>query len=265
MASRAAYARALARLTLRVLALPAMETRLAVNGTAEITHRLQCLAKDLGTWNRKQTVGACFLVLAMALVSVGCDVTSNKNDRQIQALEAKVAELEHRLDQMQGAPQQPTPEQQQGRERMQSNRGKFEQRYALDVRTHTEVKVVEAEHDYEAAIRNFGSPESIEAHKKFIKKYPGFNRTGCALSELAGCVAGAECEPYYKECIQKYDDCYWGDGVQVGPFARFGLAQYYKNTGQADKAEALYTEIKENYPDALDHSGQLLADLINKH
>ena len=74
LTSRASYARLLARLTLRVLALPELETQLAVNGTAQITHRLHRLGKDLGSWNRKQTVGACFLVLAMALVSAGCNV-----------------------------------------------------------------------------------------------------------------------------------------------------------------------------------------------
>jgi beta-lactamase regulating signal transducer with metallopeptidase domain len=266
LTSRASYARLLAQLTLRVLALPELETQLVVNGTAQITHRLQRLAKDLRPWNRKQTVGACFLVLAMGLVSVGCDVNSKKNDQHIQALEAKVAELEHKLDQMQSAPQQLTPEQQQGQKRMQSYRGRFQQRYGLDVRTHTEAKVVEVENAYQVIIRNFGSPECIEAHKKFIKKYPGFNRTGCALSELAGMsqITSPEAEQCYQECIQKYDDCYWGDGVQVGPFARFGLANYYKNTEQNDKAEALYTEIKDNYPDSIDHSGQLLVDCINK-
>ena len=253
MESRDSYARVLARLTLRVLALPELETQLAVNGTAQITHRLQRLAKNLGTWNRKQTVGACFLVLAMALVSAGCDMSSKKNDQQIK-----------------NAPQQQkrqlTPEQQQGLELMRSYRGKFEQRYGLDVRTHTEAKVVEVENAYQAIERNFGSPECIEAHKEFIKKYPGFNRTGCALSELAGMseFTNPETEQYYKECIQKYDDCYWGDGVQVGPFARFNLAFVYKNSGQNDKAEALYTEIKDNYPDSIDHEGQLLVDVIKK-
>ena len=74
LTSRASYARLLAQLTLRVLALPELETQLAVNGTAQITHRLHRLGKDLESWNRKQTVGACLLVLAMALVSVGCNV-----------------------------------------------------------------------------------------------------------------------------------------------------------------------------------------------
>lgn len=266
MASRASYARVLAQLTLRVLALPEMETQLVVNGTAQITHRLQRLAKDLGPWNRKQTVGAYFLVLAMALVSVGCDVNSKKNDQQIQALEAKVAELEHRLDEMQGASPQLTPEQQQGRERMQSYRGKYQERYGLDVRTHPQAKVVEVENAFaETQRNNFRSPEFIEALKKFVKKYPGFNRTGCALCQLVGSSTEfPDAEQYFKECIPKYDDCYWEDGVQVGPFARFNLAWHYKHAGQNDKAEALYKEIKDNYPDSIDHTGQLLVDVINK-
>ena len=74
MLSRASYARVLAQLTLRVLAIPQVETQLAVNGTAQITHRLHRLQKAWGPWNRKQTVAACLLVLAMALVSMGCNV-----------------------------------------------------------------------------------------------------------------------------------------------------------------------------------------------
>jgi TolA-binding protein len=165
-----------------------------------------------------------------------------------------------------GASQQLTPEQRQGMKRMQSNYGKYAQRHALDVSTHTEAKVMEVENAYQGTLRNFGSPECIEAHQKFIKNYPGFNRTGCALSELAGMsnMSSPETEQYYKECIQRYDDCYWVDGVQVGPFARFNLAYCYKHTGQDDKAQALYKEIRDNYPDSIDHGGQLLVDCINK-
>jgi beta-lactamase regulating signal transducer with metallopeptidase domain/TolA-binding protein len=338
LTSRASYARLLAQLTLRVLAIPQVETQLAVNGTAQITHRLHRLQKDWGPWNRKQTVAACLLVLAMALVSMGCNVKRSADPRlekkveystkqaSVQDIVQSLAEqvglrydwqksfdqthplclqwvwnvtidgktcqealeqilkpvglryqvengvlvLSRQGEGMQNAPQgasrQLAPEQQQGLKRMQSYRGKYAQRQALDVSTHTEAKVVEVENAYQAALSNFCSPECIEAHKKFIEKYPGFNRTGCALSELAGMseFTSPETEQYYKECIQKYDDCYWGDGVQVGPFARFGLANYYKNTEQNDKAEALYTEIKDNYPDSIDHSGQLLVDCINK-
>jgi beta-lactamase regulating signal transducer with metallopeptidase domain len=266
MADRASYVRVLAQLALRVLALPEMETQLAVNGTAQITHRLRRLQKDVAAWGWKQTAAASFLVLAMALVSAGCDVSSNQNAQQIQKLEAKVAELEKRLDEMQRAPQQQlTPEQQRGRERMQAYREKYEQRRAMDERTHTPAEMAEVEKAYDATQNNFGSPECIQALKEFIKKYPGFNRTGCALCELGGLTTfGPEAEQYFNECIQKYDNCYWGDGVQVGPFARFDLALDYKNTGQTDKAEALYQEIRDHYSDSLDHRGQLLVDVISK-
>jgi len=204
-------------------------------------------------WNRKHTLAACCLGLAMVLLSAGCDVTSRKKDQQI------------RLDEKQAASRPSTPEQ-QGLDRMRSYRGKFEQRQGLDIRTHTKAKVAEVENAYQATLSNFGSPECIAAHQKFIKQYPGFNRAGCALSELAGMseFTNPETVQYYQECIQKYDDCYWGDGVQVGPFARLELAECYKRTGQNARVEALYQEIKDQYPDAIDHGGQLLVDLIEK-
>jgi hypothetical protein len=217
---------------------------------------------ELHTWKRTPSLAAFGLLLAMALISAGCNPASKQNAQQIEALEAKVAQLESRLNEMQRPPL--TPEQQEGRERMQARRGQYNQRYGLDVRTHSQVKAVEVENAYQATQRNWNSPEAIEARKKFVKKYPGFNRTGCALCELGQLTSGPECEPYLKECIQKYDDCYWGDGVQVGPLARYFLANYYKGAGQNDKAEALYKEIKDNYPDSIDHSGQPLVDVINK-
>jgi len=339
LANRARYARLLARLTLRVLDTSELETQLAVNGTAQITHRLQRLSQDLGSWSLKQTAGACCLVMALALVSVGCNVKPTAAGSADPRLEKKVkysskqasvqdivenlaqqADLRYNwrkshdqtdplcrqwvrdvtiedetcqraMDQIlkpvglryqlesgvivlsrqdegiQNASQPPKATQPPPPEevkRMQSNHGKYEQRKALDVSAHTAAKVEEVEKAYAATEHNFGTAECMEAHKEFIKKYPGFNRTGCALSELAGMSELSEAEPCYKECIQKYDDCYWDDGVQVGPFARFGLAFYYRNAGQKDKAEALYTEIRDNYPDAIDHGGQLLADVVKK-
>ena len=42
------------------------------------------------------------------------------------------------------------------------------------------------------------------------------------------------------------------------------LAHDYKRQGEDKKAEALFTEIKTNYADAVDHSGNLLVDGIEK-
>jgi hypothetical protein len=41
------------------------------------------------------------------------------------------------------------------------------------------------------------------------------------------------------------------------------LAEDYKSNGETEKAKALYDEIKAKYPDAIDHSGKLLVDIIN--
>jgi len=48
------------------------------------------------------------------------------------------------------------------------------------------------------------------------------------------------------------------------PMARFLLAHDYRRQGEDKKAEALFIEIKTNYADAVDHSGNLLVDGIEK-
>lgn len=75
MGDDASYPQLLARLALRVLSIPKVETQLTANGTAQITQRLRHLGLDLGTWRRKHTVAAFGIVLALVLVSVGCKLT----------------------------------------------------------------------------------------------------------------------------------------------------------------------------------------------
>jgi hypothetical protein len=67
---------------------------------------------------------------------------------------------------------------------------------------------------------------------------------------------------YLHDCIDKYNDCFYGDGVQVGVYARFLLAQDCRSKGERAKADALFNEIKSKYPDAVDHGGNLLVDSI---
>jgi TolA-binding protein len=120
----------------------------------------------------------------------------------------------------------------------------------------------EAEQLYRAGSRQWGSPEAIASLKQMIEKFPDLDRTGCAVLYLAQSTTGSESETYFKDCIKKYNDCYYGDGVQVGAYARFCLAQYYAGNKETKKAEALYQEIKEHYPDAIDHKGRLLVEQI---
>lgn len=84
MGDDASYPQLLARLALRVMSIPKVETQLTANGTAQITQRLRHLGLDLGTWRRKHTVAAFGIVLALVLVSVGCKLTeARESDRSI--------------------------------------------------------------------------------------------------------------------------------------------------------------------------------------
>jgi beta-lactamase regulating signal transducer with metallopeptidase domain len=258
MENRASYAHLLAQITLRVLAVPEMETQLAVNGTAQITHRLRRLGKELGIWKPTHSLAAFGLVLAMALVSAGCNVTSNQ---EVEQLKAKNAALEKRISEMEKL-LQPMKAQSEQEGRQRAYREKFDRRRELDRKKYTQDQLTEAENMYAAAESKLGSPESIESVNQMLQKFPDANRTGCLLLQLAQTTTGPESEKYLKDCIQKYDDCYYGDGVQIGAFARFCLADYYSKTNENEKAEALYKEIKDNYSEAIDHSGQLLINLI---
>jgi hypothetical protein len=91
-----------------------------------------------------------------------------------------------------------------------------------------------------------------------IKKYPGFNRAGCAMLYVAQMSRGDERAKYLQDCIEKYDDCFYGDGVQVGAYARFLLAEDCRSKGEEEKAAAFYSEIRARFAEAIDHSGKLL-------
>ena len=107
------------------------------------------------------------------------------------------------------------------------------------------------------------SPEAIQNLKLIInnEEYARANRTGCALLYLAQ-VSERDKEKYLKAAIEKHSDCWYGDGVQVGAYARFHLAFHYHRLGKQEQAEALFEEIRRRYPDAVDHRGRRLADSI---
>ena len=74
LGDRDSYAQLLARLALRVLALPAVETKLTLNGSSQIGRRLNHLGqKEVGAWNWKYSVAAFGLTGLLFLMSVGCE------------------------------------------------------------------------------------------------------------------------------------------------------------------------------------------------
>jgi len=72
------YARLLAQLALRVLALPAVETTLTVNGSAQIVQRLKHLGREgIRAWNWKYSVAGFGLMGAMFLLIAGCEFSKS--------------------------------------------------------------------------------------------------------------------------------------------------------------------------------------------
>ena len=172
----------------------------------------------------------------------------------IALLALKVARLEKQLA--------PVKARQAADNRQKALGEKFEQRMAQDRAKYTPNQLQAAEQLYQVANQKWGTPEEVENLQTMIKKYPDFDRTGCAMLYLAQMSKGDERAKYLQSCIDDYNDCFYGDGAQVGPYARFMLAQDLKQSGEAAKAKALFNEIKAKYPDAIDHSGKLLVDLI---
>ena len=67
---------------------------------------------------------------------------------------------------------------------------------------------------------------------------------------------------YLKQAIAEHGDCFYGDGVQVGAYARLLLGRLYFEDADPDKAKTLFDEIRNSYADAVDHQGRsLLAQL----
>ena len=138
---------------------------------------------------------------------------------------------------------------------------KVSKRIAEDREKYPSDQVINAEKLYSLVSQKGGTPEASESFQTMIEKYPEMNRTGCATLYVAQRSQGDQRVKYLLDCIEKYDDCMYGDSVQVGAYARFLLAREYSSKGEDKKAEQLYTEIKTKYSNAIDHGGNLLVDL----
>ena len=64
------------------------------------------------------------------------------------------------------------------------------------------------------------------------------------------------------QAIAGHGDCFYGDGVQVGAFARFLLGYVYHKSGDTEKAKPLFDEIRKDFPDAVDHRGRSLVEQL---
>lgn len=178
------------------------------------------------------------------------NVEIQKLKAQVQALEQRVAALEEFL-----ATQM---KQQQTSGAQQKLRQMFNARMQKDLDKYSREQLREIEQLYQVANQNWKTQEAQDSLKKLIEQYGDANRTGCAVLYLGQMSEGQQREEYLKRAYEKHGDCMYGDGVQVGAYARYLLANEYARQGKRADAQRLFDEIKKNYPDAVDHQGKPL-------
>jgi beta-lactamase regulating signal transducer with metallopeptidase domain len=173
-------------------------------------------------------------------------------------LRAKIAELEKRLS---------TAEQTQGKERQlerlrEENKQKARKRAAEDSRHYKREELQEIESLYQVANKNWRTDEARESLKKLLAKYDKANRTGCATLYMGQLSEGAERREYLTRAVEKFSDCFYFDGCQVGGYGRYVLAITLWQEGAKDKARELLDEITKNYKGSIDHRGRPMVDLV---
>ena len=177
---------------------------------------------------------------------------------KVTKLEARLAELEKRVGPV--VAKQATEQDVQARVKKQQTLAR--QRMSQDLKKRDRKQLQEVEQLYQVANKNWRAPEAKQSLQQMVERFPDVNRTGCAALYLAQWSEGDDRERLLKEAGEKYGDCYYGNGVQVGPYSKFLLALYYKDKGEADKAKELFEEIRTKSPDAIDHRGNGLVAQI---
>lgn len=201
------------------------------------------------------------LTIMVLLIAFAVTPAMAHDTIRLSALEKRVKALEEQAARRE-ATTAPLAKQASVQQRVDGQRRKARERMRKDSAIYTREQLREIETLYQVANKQWRSQEGKDSLEKLIKKFDKANRTGCALLYLGQMSKGKEREDYLLRAIDGFSDCYYGDGVQVGAYARYYLAYHYKENGQSQKAEALFEELRKTYPDAISHKGRLLADAI---
>lgn len=205
-------------------------------------------------------VGVLLTLLVLAGGPVLQAADPAENDR-IAQLEAKVAALEGRVAELETLVE-PVAAEARARQIREMWKAKARQRMRADSAKYSSDQLREAEQFYQVANKNWRSPEAKASLEKMVALYPDVNRTGCALVYLGQYAEGDEKAALLEQAIKGHSDCFYGNGVQVGPYARYLLGHYKHAIGDAEGAAKQAEWIVENAPKAIDHRGRLLADQI---
>ncbi len=171
--------------------------------------------------------------------------------QRIIELEKRVAELEQKLA--------PVLEEERIKEVVKQQRETARIRMLLDAEIYSRDELNAIEKAYHIANNDWKAAEAGNAVKYLVEKFPRANRTGCAVLSRAQSVEGEEQLDLLKQAVTQFGGCYYSNGVNVGAYARLYLGMRYKRDGEEDeKAAKLFSDLRKNHPDAIDHKGQLL-------
>jgi hypothetical protein len=151
---------------------------------------------------------------------------------------------------------------------LSKNRNRYAERTKRDAQIHSASAMEEIETLYQIGHMHDGQTakqdveKAIKSHNLLIAKYPGTNRAGCALLDMADFIEGPGTEEYLKRAIAEYSDSYFGNGVSVGAYGRYKLAWRYRRQHRDQEAAVLFDEIRSQYHDAVAPDGKPLASLL---
>lgn len=141
-------------------------------------------------------------------------------------------------------------------------RARAQERMRQDLATYSPNDLRTLEDLYQSANRNLRGPDAKAILQRVVKEYPKSNRAGSAVLYLAQMSSGAEREAHLKAAIEAHGDAWYGDGVQVGAFARVQLAAFYAADGRLAEARVLAREVVDTFPGAVDHNGRPLLEAL---
>lgn len=192
------------------------------------------------------------LVLTTMLIAMASNTFSDEGIllRRIVALEKRIAGLETKLASV--------LEEERIKEVARKQQVLAHERIMMDGEIFQRHDLQLIEKLYQTANEDWKGENATKAVNMLTKRYARANRTGCATLTLAQSTDGAEQKNLLEKAIGPFANCYYANGVQVGPYARLYLAMSYKKDGKDEKASKLFEEIRTTYPDAIDHKGQLL-------
>ena len=192
----------------------------------------------------------CVLLL---LLLACCGSTLADEDillQRIVALETRVAELEEKLA--------PVLEEERVKRIVVQQKNRAHERALLDAEFLSRLDLNLVEKAYHTANQNWKSDEAKNAVVFLVEKFPQANRTGCAVLSRAQSTEGDEQLALLKQAIEHHGNCYFLNGVQVGPYARLYLGMRHTKEEKTDEAAEQFEILRTTHPNAIDHKGQLL-------